>query len=710
MSKGEKKKGTGPNRKLAKEAAKFGTKFIDNWDNYAKKRLKTIMEMELNYYGNIRPTLKGRSNMPFPVLAKYVDELKGRLDLFPTFHIENHRLSQYNTKKKVKGALDVLKRPTRGDWARKDRMGRNNAIFAGYGAVDFYTEQIEDKFVAHAHPIDHNDFVFEPMEGSDLETHAGVGKFPFFRTKQQLLNSVADGLYDGEQVDKIISKLSVSDYKRSDKYFQGRYERYKAIGLDAEANSYVGQQVLALAELQITHPTDGKRYLVTFDYFTGEWVRFERLNKLHGSDNYTIKLWQTHEDPNVVMCKAPVDDIYPLAENMRVKVNQLNDNHTKRIWGQRAVDPNFFPDPGELEWRRPDQIITGRAHQGKPMSQGVYEFKTEDATTGTIEFLKYMDDFLSSVVGIDPSAVSEETQKVGVMFGQLMKVGSRLGPLNKSYAEMWEKGIHQIICGMKVNMTGSMMVQTIGSRGAEWTEFKAEELEDIDDFEITAESSAVETELNEARKKRRADAIGTIIKDPDLKAEVNKRWLVEEILKTGEWSDNEVRRGMDVKNYGSEEILSRADAAIEEILKGKEPKLYHGADISFFEYVYNFAMDMDDEDEQTQADKTKILAYGRAHMPIVAQNMARRAMAEKALSGLTPDQVTPPGPDAAKTPIPGGGNLPPGKTIPGKGPRRPSPGLKIAPRGPVPPANNMPPRPPIPAAPVAPAAPIPGQQ
>lgn len=666
-------------RAVADRAAKFCIKFIDNWDTYSRKRLTQIKDYELSYYGSVRASLLGRSNIPFPVLAKYVDELKGRLDSFPTIKIDNHRLAQLRVNKKVQASIDILKKPTRGDWARKDRMGRNNTIFAGYGAVDFYTERGEDgTFYANADPIDHNDFVFEPMEGSDLEKHVGVGRFPLFRTKDQLKKFSKAGIYDPEQVKLVLSRTNQSDFKKNDNYFAGRYDRYKALGLDTTVGSYVGQDVFSFAQLQISF--EGKRWLITLDYRTGDWVRFQPLKEVYGTDKYSIKLWQTHEDPNVVMCKSPVDDIYPLAETMRIKVNQLIDNATKRIWGQRAVDPNFFPDLNDLEWRRPDQIIVGKSYMNKPISQGVYEFKTDDATNSTLDFIKFMDTFLAGVVGIDPSAVSEEEQKVGVMFGQLQKVGARLGVYNKSYAEMWERGVQQILYGMKQDMTTPMAVQLIGTKGAEWEDLAREELGDPDDFEIVAEASNVENELNEARKKRQTDVLTSISNNPELAHEVNPRWLVEKFLKTAEFSEDEINRGMDVKNYGQEDMLSRADEAVEQILKHKKPRLYHGADIAFFEYIYDYAMDLDDDDPTM---RKAIMDYGMAHMQIVIKNMAERAAVEMAAKGTPPDKTDDQGnalpQPAAPAPIP-------------KGPRRPTPpGAPPAPALPVGAGNNTPP-------------------
>lgn len=649
---------------LARKGAEFAIKLIDNWDTFSKKRLQQIRDYELAYYGSVKPSLVGRSNIPFPAMAKYIDELKGRLDDFPSIKIENHqRLAQLRVTKKLQGAIDKFKKPSSGDWARNDRMGRNNALFAGFVATDFFTEDNDGKFKALVQPIDHNDFVFEAIGGSNLEEHQGIGKFPLFRTKGQLEQRAEDDIYDAGQVKKVLEKTNASDFKATnDRYFQGRYDRYKAMGLDIMNSGYAGQGLFSLAQMQITHPENGKRYLIVVDYKTGEWLRFERLKAVYGTDEYSIKLYQTHEDPNVVMCKSTCDDLYPVAESLRIKINQVFDFKTKQLWGQKAVDPNFFPDLDDLEWKRPDQIIVARSYQNKPISQGIYEIKPTGDDTGSLDFIKWLDAYLASVAGISANEVSEDAKKVGVFFGQMQRTAARLGPLNKSYAEMWEKGITHLIYQIRKNMSEPMMVQLIGNKGVEWEELKGEELKKPGDFEVVCASSSVETEMNEAMQKRRETALETVAKDPDLKKEINPRWLVEEILRMGKWPDEEIKRGMDVKNYGSEEILSRADQAIEQIVKGeKTPKTYHGADIAFMQYILDYAREMSDDKPEL---RTAIMEYGLAHQQIVVQNMAEKAALELASKGADPNALDANG--KPKAPPADAGAIPPGPRAPSK--------------------------------------------
>lgn len=644
------KKTTPPNNTHAAEAVKIATALIDNWEKGTRTRFSAIREYEENYLGKVRPRTSGRSNFPVPVLGRYVDEIKSRLDESPNLIVDSSvSISRKLIGRKATAIIKDLKKPSKGNWNKYDRLSRRHAIFAGYNAVDFYSEDVDGNFRLNFDPIHHTEFVFEMGGGNDLEKHMGVGRFPIWRTKGQLESRVESNVYDKNQVDILVAKYNASDFKKNEIFFATKTEHLKALGIDVQNNSYAGQPVYPLAQMQLTlnFGKGDERYLLTFDYWSGVWVRFQPLKEVFPSGMYSIDFWQTSEDDEVT-CKSPCDDIFPFAEGIRVKVNQLFDNHTKKIYGQRGYDPNFVPDPSQLIWARADQLTKMRAYGGKPLSAGVYEFKTDDMTEPTIKFLEYMDGFLTSVVGINPNDVSLEVQKVGAMFGQLQKTAARLGSQNKSFNEMWQRLGYRALYEMKEFLTEKQSIQIIGSRGVEWESFVGSELKDPADFDILTQGSNVEFEMNEARKKRQNEIMQTVTKDPDLKKQTNLRAVVENLFKAGEWTEDEIARLMDVEHYGNEEMLARADLACEQIVKGKEPQLYPGADISFMQYILDFAGKLDDNEAEK---RIKLLTYGRAHKSIVIKNMAEKGMNELAQKGIPPDQANVPPPPGM--PVPG---------------------------------------------------------
>lgn len=639
MAKKQRKDESGMTRGAkAKEAVRIATQLIDTWDKFARNRLNQIQEKEENYMGKVRPRTSGRSNFPVPVLAKYVDEIKSRLDESPELKFDSDVSPSVSMAgKKVTAVIRKLKKPSAGNWNKYDRNSRNLAIFAGYNAVELYSEENDGKFKLCFKPIDHNEFIFEAGGGNDLEQHSGVGVFPIWRTKGEMESRVQSGTYDKRQVEKLFERYQGNDFKKHDEFFKNKNERYKALGIDIENNDYVGQQVVALAQIQMTidFGEGPERFLITFDYQSGIWVRFQPLIEVFPSGMYSIDLWQTHEDQNTVMCKAPVDDLWPFAEGIRVKVNQLFDNHTQKIYGQIGYDPNFVPDPSQLPWRHEGQMTKMKAYGGRPISQGIHKFVTDDMTNSTLEFVKWMDGFLTSVAGINPNDVSEDVAKVGILFGQIQKTSARMGIYNKSFKEMWERLGHRALHELSF-MTEKMSIKIQGTSGADWQDFVGKELEDPDDFDVIAEGSNVELEMNESRQKHQIAVIGQILEDQDMKKEINLKAAVKMLIKSAQFSENDRRQLLDVKNYGNEEMIARADEACEEILKGKEPDIYPGADISFGQYILEFAnkLDLDDADI-----KVKLIEYAQAHRSYIIKNMASKGMDELANKGVTPDKL-----------------------------------------------------------------------
>lgn len=680
-------------KQKAAEAVRIAIQLIDTWDKFTRQRFNDIQEKEENYFGKVRPRTSGRSNFPVPVLARYVDEIKSRLDESPSLKYDSQvSISRKLIGKKATAIIKNLKKPQKGNWNKYDRNSRNLALFAGYNAVDFYSEDNDGEFSLVFDPIDHYEFVFEAGGGNDLEKHSGVGRFPMFRTESQVKSRGETGLYDAKQVEKLIARYNGSDFRKHDEFFKNKFDRYKALGIDIQNNDYIGQKSFALAQIQMTidFGNGAEKYMVTFDYGSGIWVRFQPLKEVFPSGLYSIDLWQTHEDQSNVMCKSPIDDIWPLAELIRVKVNQLTDNHTARIYGQRGYDPNFIPDPSQLPWKMASQLVKMKSYNGKPISQGIYEFKTEDMTGSTIEFIKWVDDFLTSVVGINPNDVSDEVQKVGILFGQIQKTAARMGIYNKSFREMWERIGSRALWEMKQHLKEKQTIQIIGTKGAEWHEFVGSELENPSDFDILAEGSNVELEMSEARKKMQNETLSEISSDQIMQQQVNPRWMVEKKLKAAEFPDEEIKQGMDVENYGNEDQLSRADLACEEILKKKytldnlpkdpksgmptwdpvmKPKLYEGAEVAFMQYILDFAGKLDDDEAEA---RIALMSYGRAHIKIVVKNMANKALNELSTKGITPDKVQQPLPPGVG---PAGGPGQQGQQQQAPGPRAPSPAI-----------------------------------
>lgn len=604
----------------AERASQIAMQQLDSCEKFKQPRLAQILEMQEAIYGKFRPMARGRSGIPMPFFSKYVNELKARIDDSPTIKFKHTKDSQILLARKVQGACDIDRSPSEGDWNRIDRQAKFMAITSGVIVYDKFAESTPE-FHDILEAVDVFDFMFEPTGGNDLEKHAFVGKANIFRSQSELEMLADEGVYIKENIDRLISQSSGDKWKAIQKQYLNRYERFKAMGMDVGAGegNYIGESQYPLAQWQMSY--GGKRYYLVFDQITGIPLRFSPLKQVFKSNLYSMVLAQTHEDPHTVLCKSPGDDMWPIAEWLRVQANYFIDHATKRLWGQKGYDPNFFPDPSQLEWYRPDQLVIMTGYQGRPLRDGFVEFTTPDESSVTINMMQYFENMLASLAGVSPAEGTMEDQKVGVLFGNLQKVSALLGVYNKSYSEAWHKVATRYAWGLKEHMTEARMVKYMGERGVEWDEFAKNELSEKTDFEIEIVGANIELEMSEAKKKKQTDFLTSVLNNAEALKETNVRVLIEEGARSAGFDESSVKRIMNKNSYESERIVSHASTAIEQVLKGKKPDLYRGADISFLEYINDYVTETDLKDEEAIA----LIQYGQAHMQIVVKNMAIKA-------------------------------------------------------------------------------------
>ena len=112
---------------------------------------------------------------------------------------------------------------------------------------------------------------------------------------------------------------------------------------------------------------------VVYDYGTGIWIRCVPLKEDFKSDLWPTSAWHANRDTFNFYSKSPCDDMLPLAEVIRVLLNQQLDNNNKTNYNMRGYDPAIIKDPSELEWR-PDGLVkftSGSAQLLGDMQKGI---------------------------------------------------------------------------------------------------------------------------------------------------------------------------------------------------------------------------------------------------------------------------------------------------------------------------------------------------
>lgn len=608
-------------QELKSKLVVIAKKQIDAGVNFKKPRIKQIQKFEDMYANKVAKALKNRFNIPLPILSGFVDTLKAKIDDAPIITFERQEEADTKVAKKVTVAWETDSGEARGRWAFIDRLVKMTAIFSGRGIYKIFSES-DPSYKNHLEARDYYDFYCEPQGGPDLENHLFLGEQNIFRTKKQLVDGALSGYYDKVSVGVLMASSDNSNQTKSQKDISQKLNRSRALNLDANSNNYVGEVVFNLTEHYMVY--DGVRYCLLLDETSGVCIRAEKLADIFDKDEqtgdalYPYVSFATHEDNYNFWSKGPCDDIYPVAEAMRIIFNEALNNLYKRNWGMRAFDSKVFPDPSKLEWR-PDGLVDGNSNSG-PIQNGIFELTTPDNTAITMNMTTYMDNLLGASTGIGQNSKGngDKDQKVGIFYGEMEQVADRLGLTNKIYKEAWAQLGKRYLKGLKEHLNEKMAVKILGAKGVEWDELDKNEITDLN---IKVSGGSDEAKFNEAKKQRRMTALNEIATNPNIASKINPDWLIEEKLKSAGYDSEEIKRALDVNNFGDDDLMTEAAQSIQDIIAGKKPKINRGATSGFMQKIVDFAYDTELDDTTFNA----LMDYAMSHTEIATDNMARKA-------------------------------------------------------------------------------------
>lgn len=594
---------------------------------YRQGRVKDWQVTEDLYYGRVKKSIKGRFNIPLPVMSGFVDTLYSKLDEPPVVKFKPVEEADYRSSKKVQALWDLQTSLGDSDFDSKDLDAKKLAIFYGRAIFKAYAES-DPKFKFCIHVVDPYDFYVDPTGGGDLEEARYLGEDNIFKSKSELIQGANDGIYDKKNVHLLVNGMAESVIKENDDAQMNKANRLAAIGLTSMTYNFMGEGTQKLIESGTIY--NGQRYYVLWDYKTGLALRCEPIEEIFESGLWWWTSWATNRDKFNFWSKAPADDIRPVAETLKILANQELDNRQKRNFGQRAYDPAVFPNGAELEYR-PNGLVAVKSgvSQVQQIASGIYEFETPELN-GTINLVNWLDNFAGQKTGVTAGAQGQsEDAKVGIYQGNLQQVADRLGLYNKSYVKCHAAIARRFVWGAYEHLSKPQAVRLLGEKGVEWDKVRRSDVNP--DIDIMVESSSAEAAVSEAKAEKRFQAISAINANPLLIKGVNPKWMVEQILTTGGFMDEEIRVAVDVSSDGNREILSVASEKIQEIIAGKTPKLFRGATTGFMQKIVDFATDNTDGDMELY---NKLMAYAQAHQKIVMENTMRKAMKERSQAGL----------------------------------------------------------------------------
>lgn len=634
-------------RMFADELASVARLQLWESSEYKLPRLQKIRIAENLYAGKIPKKSRIQFEIPLPVLSGMVDTFLANIDDPIRLKFKEGDPGDWQKVKKITALYNKESKSTKpgANWAQKDRWQKKLAMFSGRGIMKYYAES-DPEYNSNLEVVDYYDFHCEPKGGGHLENHMFSGQEGIWRTASQLRIGAANGVYDKKQVAQLLTKANTSVYKDYIGYSNDfRFNRFRALGLNPDNFSYVGEATYHFAEWVLTYK--GDRWYVLFDPWTGLWIRVSKLTDIFTSGYYPWVTWATHEDPNIFWSKAfATDDLAPVADGIITMFNQEMTNRQKQNFHARGFDMEMFPDVARLDeaQHRPEALVPVDTKGGtRRISDGIYEFKVE-GLDGTINLINFLSNFSGQQVGVNDATQGQNdaSKEVGVALGEERAVNKRFDYRSQSYSSAWGEVGVRYVDGLKEHMPPKLAVKMLGELGEGWEDVKRSDLNLKKEIDIEISSSSRDAAEDRNKVAARSKAQELITADPTLSPIVNARWRAEQIYRDiGGYSDEEIAIALDPMNYGSKEVMGYAFEAVQDLLEGKMPEIYYGADVAFVQHLMDFSM----AHKSSLKEKTlKFQEYIKKCIPVVKENMDRKRMlAQMAKGGTDPAAMGLPG-------------------------------------------------------------------
>lgn len=598
------------------EITKIAVKQLETSENYRQPRLKQIKENEAMIAGEVKPALQGRYNVPFDgvIASGFVETLVAQNNRPPRLIFSDPKGSNSQSVKKIQAMWERDSGTNVQNWAKIDRLSKRLAAAANIGIFEYYATS-KGGYKGTFLNIDHYDFHCEPNGGADLEKHLFKGVYNQFRTKSEVESLGKSGYYDATQVATLIATYSSSDFKKNEGMYRNKIDRMNSLNLDIETHNYTGVQVFNTARWVTRY--NGEDYYLEFDYKSGIWLKCVPLKDMFESELSPWVVWTPVEHAFTMWTQGLFDQIRPVAEAIRINLNEILNNNRKRNWDMKAVDGKMFPDLSQLNWRQ-DGVVTANVPIGQSIQNGIYRFETPEIS-GAINLNQYLNDFIGVNTGISDQTKGESSQDIlGIARINEMQVSKRMKLISDSYTDAYAQLGLRWDWGLYEHLDNKQSIRVIGVNGAEMERVLEEDTEP--DYDIKVKTSIDEVMETEQSRERKAAAIERIVTNPAAMQQINQKWYVEQELLIGGWEPEEVKRAMDVNSDATDEIMSAAEKNIERILAGKEPKTARNATTGYLQRISNF---MDDNENLTKEQLAALQAHFDEHVQIADENKQR---------------------------------------------------------------------------------------
>lgn len=509
----------------------------------------------------------------------------------------------------------------RGKWNIKDLLGKDQVGKYGRAIFFYQAKSPKGKYESQLENIDVIRFHIDlNAGGSDKENARWFGWDKVLLTRDDLEDGVESGIYIKDAVKNILDQGSNSTYKNE----EDKYEDYRitsVTGQEADTKD-IDEDVFKFFRWFETINSQRYTFICTEK---GEIIGAEKWNEL-----WPIWTWSAYLSLTVFWSLSPLEyNLYNFIAQ-EASISQMLENAEKINNPQKAVLIERIKNISQVKNNKRSPII--EVDGETDVNQAVKEMPTASLSTA-IEVYNKLNEIAGIESGVTAGAMGvADEDRVAIYEGNMSNAGDRFGRLSKSYTDGYYDFAELHYNGVINNLTRSMSVKLIGVEGLKVKKITKKDLKTKERFDILVESSNAEAESNNIDKKNKITFLAGYKGDQN----VNQKVLFEYGAQSVGFADDEIKRLLDVSDNATMDIISEAHQTFQELLEGEDVDDNLGADTVFVEELNKLYWD--NRKDLTDIDAINIENYIERQMPIVQQNMERKAIKMMASGGMIDPQ------------------------------------------------------------------------
>jgi hypothetical protein len=589
------------------------------------------------YYGNKKKTDEARANVDLGQMQEYVHTLLSKIDNPLTFTFQKRKEAQLKRVARLNALKDYDS--DRDNWDIKDMVGKKQMAIYGR-AIFSYAAQSYDVYRPQLENVDVYDFLIDPAAGGvDLDRGRFMGRYGVVKDRYELKGNSA---YLTNEVKELLAgKGNNTERPQEELDKQNRTYANKHEQPQKETSS---DDKFVFWEWYTTY--EGTRYYLLLSETGARAIKVCPLTDLFASDMWPFWSYAAYPDLTEFWTPSPCDYVRELIMAQNVSINQMLDNAERVNKPQRIVDTSAIKSLAELKYRRDGYI---------KVTPGTASTAIKIVETPSIETpLKVFDKLevvKQSASGVTAGAlgVADTDGRATIYEGNQANVADRFGLFNKSYSFGYKRFGVLYMHGVDENLTKKIAVDIIGPDGIEQERIgRSDIFKKGEDFGVLVEASNAELSISEQKKRTLSAFYSALLGRPDL---ANQKVIIEGLGSVAGASPEQIRQLLELDIYGDAEIMSEAEADIEDILDGKVVRPNRMANAAYKQRFVNY---MDDhEDDMDQEQMSRMVQYVRSLDEVIVGNTIREAREQAqremnaqmgAQGGQKPPQLRAPGP------------------------------------------------------------------